>query len=136
MPVETVTDASEVAAGQEHEDLHGWVPDVADESLLRAALDKAFDYRGNITLNLHDGRKIEGYVFDRHAGSSLRESYVRIIPIADRAKIKIAYADVRSMEFTGKDTAAGKSFESWVTKYWAKKAAGEKNIQIVPEALD
>jgi hypothetical protein len=129
-------DEIEVAAGQEHVNLHGWVPDLADEGLLRAALDKAFDYRGNITVSLHDGRKIEGYVFDRHAGADLRESYVRIIPVADRSKIKLAYADVRCLEFTGRDTAAGKSFETWVSKYWAKKAAGEKNIQIEPEALD
>jgi hypothetical protein len=129
-------DEIEVAEGQEPENLHGWVPDLADENLLCAALDKAFDYRGNITLSLHDGRKLEGYVFDRHRGADLNASYVRIIPTANRVKIKLAYADVRSLEFTGKDTAAGKSFESWVTKYWAKKAAGEKDIQIVPEALD
>jgi hypothetical protein len=129
-------DELEVAAGQEHENLHGWVPDLTDERLLREALDKAFDYRGNITVHLHDGGKLEGYVFDRHAAPDLRASYVRIIPIADRLKIKISYADVRSLEFTGKDTAAGKSFESWVAKYWAKKAAGEKNIQIEPESLD
>ncbi len=129
-------DELEVAAGHEHENLHGWVPDLADESLLRAALDKAFDYRGNITVHLQDGSKLEGYIFDRHAGADLRQSYVRIIPVADRAKIKVNYADVRALEFTGKDTAAGKSFESWVANYWAKKAAGEKNIQIEPESLD
>jgi len=126
----------EVAAGQEHENLHGWVPGLADAKQLREALDKAFDYRGNVTVTLQDGRKLEGYVFDRHAGADLGDSYLRIIPVAERAKIKVAYADVRALEFTGKDTAAGKSFESWVEKYWAKKAAGEKNIQILPEALD
>jgi len=40
------------------------------------------------------------------------------------------------VEFTGKDTAAGKSFETWVKKYQAKKAAGETNIRIEPEKLD
>jgi hypothetical protein len=48
----------------------------------------------------------------------------------------MSYADIKALKFSGKDTAAGKSFESWVAKYWAKKAAGEKNIQIVPEQLD
>ena len=37
---------------------------------------------------------------------------------------------------TGTDTAAGKTFEAWVKKYWEKKAAGEQNIQIEPEQLD
>jgi hypothetical protein len=40
------------------------------------------------------------------------------------------------LAFTGKDTAAGKSFEAWVRKYNEKKAAGEKNIGIEPEPLD
>ena len=39
-------------------------------------------------------------------------------------------------ELAGKDTAAGKTFEIWVKRYWEKKAAGEQNIQIEPETLD
>jgi hypothetical protein len=85
---------------------------------------------------LQDGRRIEGYVFDRRTAATLAESTLRIIPADGSAKVSVAYADIRALEFTGKDTAAGKSFESWVAKYWAKKAAGETNIQIEPEALD
>ncbi len=40
------------------------------------------------------------------------------------------------MAFTGRDTAAGKSYEAWVKKYWEKRAKGEKNISIEPEALE
>jgi hypothetical protein len=90
----------------------------------------------NITVTLRDGRRIEGYVFDRRPAATLAESTFRIIPIDGHAKVTVAYADLRALEFTGKDTAAGKSFESWVAKYFAKKAAGETNIQIEPEALD
>jgi hypothetical protein len=43
---------------------------------------------------------------------------------------------VAGLTFSGRDTAAGKTFDAWVKKYWEKKAAGEKNIQIVPERLD
>jgi hypothetical protein len=129
-------DEIEVAAGYEHENLHGWVPEITSDLQLREALEKAFDYRGNVTLNLRDGRRFEGYVFDRRTGATLEDSIVRIIPLDDSAKVSIAYADIRGLEFSGKDTAAGKSFESWVAKYWAKKAAGETNIQIAPEELD
>jgi hypothetical protein len=129
-------DELEVAPGQEHERLQGWVPEIGDAAALRAALDKAFDYRGDVTLRLADGRTIEGYVFDRRPGKTLEDSVLRVIPANNATKLSIAYADIRALEFTGKDTAAGKSFESWVAKYWAKKAAGEKNIQIEPEALD
>jgi hypothetical protein len=112
------------------------VPELTSENALREALDKAFDYRGDVTVRLQDGRSIEGYVFDRRSGKTLQDSVLRMIPANGSAKISIPYADIRGLEFSGKDTAAGKSFESWVKKYWAKKAAGEKNIQIEPEALD
>jgi hypothetical protein len=40
------------------------------------------------------------------------------------------------LAFTGRDTAAGKSFEAWIRKYWEKKAAGEGHLNLQPEALD
>ena len=69
-------------------------------------------------------------------GPTLADSFIRVIPSDGSSKVKIAYSDVAAMAFTGRDTAAGKSFEAWVKKYWEKKAAGEKNIQIEPEKLD
>jgi hypothetical protein len=129
-------DEIEVAAGREREQLEGWVPELATESEVREALEKAFDYRGNVTITRKDGSKIEGYLFDRRSGSSLSDSYVRIIPSKEQTKVNVAYADIAALAFTGRDTAAGKTFEAWVKKYWEKKAAGEKNIQIEPEKLD
>ncbi len=55
---------------------------------------------------------------------------------SEQTKVNVAYADIAALAFTGRDTAAGKTFEAWVKKYWDKKAAGEKNIQIEPEKLD
>jgi hypothetical protein len=129
-------DDIEIAAGVEHESLAGWIPDLTSDEQLREALEKAFDYRGNITFKLRDGRVLVGYVFDRRSVASLQESVVRIIPTDGSAKVSVSYGDIRDLKFSGKDTAAGKSFESWVAKYWAKKAAGETNIQIAPEELD
>jgi hypothetical protein len=130
------SDHDEIAAGVEHERLAGWVPDLTNDLEVRQALEKAFDYRGNITLKLKDGRVLEGYVFDRRSALSLEDSIVRIIPVDASAKVNVTYADIRGLEFSGKDTAAGKSFESWLAKYRAKKAAGETNIHIAPEQLD
>ena len=48
----------------------------------------------------------------------------------------LSYAEIARLEFTGKDRAAGKHWEDWVEKYNAKKAAGERNIALVPESLD
>lgn len=129
-------DEVEVAEGRVSENLHGWVADLGTDAAIREALEKAFDYRGDITITRRDGSTLEGYVFDRHTGDSLEESFVRMLPTNQRMRVRVSYADIASLAFTGRDTAAGKSFESWIKKYWAKKAAGETNIQIEPERLD
>ena len=129
-------DALEVAPGTAHESVQGWVPALATEEELRIALEKAFDYRGDITLTLKDNSQIEGYLFDRMTGPSLIASFVRILPKDSTQKLKIAYADIAALAFTGRDTAAGKSWEAWVGKYWEKKASGERDLSLQPESLD
>jgi hypothetical protein len=129
-------DEIEVAAGREREQLEGWVPELASEAEVREALEKAFDYRGDITVTRKDGTRIEGYLFDRRSGKTLADSFIRIIPTKETTKVNIAYGDVAALVFSGRDTAAGKTFEAWVKKYWEKKSAGEHNIQIEPEKLD
>jgi hypothetical protein len=129
-------DEVEVIAGREKENLEGWIPALATEAEIREALEKAFDYRGDVTITLKNGEKVEGYLFDRRSGSSLADSFVRVIPMNAKTKVNVSYADIAALAFTGRDTAAGKTFDAWVKKYWEKKAAGEKNIQIEPEKLD
>jgi hypothetical protein len=128
--------AEEVAAGFEHEQLEGWIPALANENDVRLALEKAFDYRGDIQLTLKDGRVVEGYIFDRRTADTLAASTVRIIPAKERTKVAIPYSEIAGLAFTGRDTAAGKSFEAWMKKYSEKKAAGEKGIGIEAEKLD
>ena len=129
-------DELEHIAGREKENLEGWVPALASDAEVFEALEKAFDYRGDITITRKDGSQVTGYLFDRRTGTSLADSAVRIIPSTERTKLTIPYSDIAALAFTGRDTAAGKSFEAWVKKYWEKKAAGEKNIAIQPESLD
>ena len=129
-------DELENIAGREREQLEGWIPALATEAEVREALEKAFDYRGDITVTRKDRSQVVGYLFDRRTGPSLSESFVRLIPANERAKVNIAYSEIAAIAFTGRDTAAGKTFEAWVKKYWEKKAAGEQNIQIEPEKLD
>jgi hypothetical protein len=129
-------DELEHIEGREKENLEGWIPTLATDAEIREALEKAFDYRGDITITKKDGSQVVGYLFDRRAGLSLADSYVRVIPTASPTKMNIAYSDIAALAFTGRDTAAGKTFEAWVKKYWEKKAAGERNIQIEPEKLD
>jgi hypothetical protein len=129
-------DTQEVAAGRERENLEGWIPALASDEEIRVALEKAFDYRGDVTIARKDGSKIEGYLFDRRSGKTLADSVVRLIPKDSSQKIAVPYSDIASLTFSGRDTAAGRSFEAWMKKYAEKKAAGEKNIGLHPEALD
>ena len=129
-------DALEVAPGTAHEQLEGWIPALASDDEIRVALEKAFDYRGDVTITRREPTKIEGYLFDRRSGASLKESQVRLFPKNGNEKVSISYADIAALAFTGRDTAAGKSWEAWMKKYAAKKAAGETNIALEPEPLD
>ena len=132
----TDPDSLEVIEGREHQKLEGWVPELATEDDLRHALEEAFDYRGDVTITRKDGTRLEGYIFDRRQGSTLANSVVRLIPQNSSQKVSVPYSEIAAVAFTGRDTAAGKSFEAWVRKYWERKAAGEKGIALEPESLE
>jgi hypothetical protein len=129
-------EALELAPGAQQEQLEGWVPELASDEDLRQALGKALDYRGDITLTLKNGERIEAFVFNCKTGPTLDESFLQYFTPNDAEKRKVSYADIARVEFSGKDRAAGKHWEDWVKKYNEKKAAGEKNIALVPEALE
>jgi hypothetical protein len=93
-------DALEVAPGTSQETVQGWVPQLASEEELRIALEKAFDYRGDVTLTLKDNSKVEGYIFDRVAGKTLTTSFVRIMPRDANQKLKVPYANIAALSFT------------------------------------
>lgn len=126
----------EVMEGRQREQLEGWIPSLASDAEIRQALEKAFDYRGDVTLTLKDGSVVHGYVFDRRTGTNLQDSAVRVMPSDQRTKLTISYVDIAALAFTGRDNAAGKTFDAWVRRYWEKKSAGEKNIGIEAEKLD
>jgi hypothetical protein len=129
-------DALEVAPGTAQEQLEGWIPELASEEDVRQALEKAFDYRGDVTITCKDGTKIEGYLFDRRTGPTLRDSLVRLYPKNSSEKVAVSYADIGALAFSGRDTAAGKSWEAWMKKYAEKKARGEKDLSLHPESLE
>jgi len=131
-----LTDELEVVPGFERENLQGWIPQLATEADVRAVIEKAFDYRGDVTITRKDGAAFTGYLFDRRASSTLADSVVRLMLATSSERPAIPYSEIAAIAFTGRDTAAGKSYDAWVKKYWEKRAAGEKNISIEPEALE
>ncbi len=93
--------------------------DCANPDMLNQALTLAFEYRGDVSITLRsDGTTCEGYVFD------LTDSAVRLLPQNRGSAMQVARHDIAHLEFTGRDTALGKSFETWIRKYVEKKRAG------------
>jgi hypothetical protein len=129
-------DHLEVVDGRDRQQIEGWIPELASEADLRDALEQAFDYRGDVTITRKDGSRVEGYIFDRRNGATLAESVVRLIPKDSQQKVSVPYSEIAALAFSGRDTAAGRSWEAWVRKYWEKKAAGETSIALEPENLD
>lgn len=116
--------------------LRGLACEASDPEELRRALDEALDYRGDVTITRKStGESIQGYVFDRTSAATLSDSKVRIIPTNGGQRITIPYDDIAQVRFTGKDTAAGRSFDTWMKKYVRNKLAGEA-ANIEPESLD
>ena len=129
-------EALELAPSVEHERLEGWVPELASEEDLKNALEKAFDYRGDVTLTLKSGQRVEAYIFNRRTGPTLNDSFVQYFAPNREGKQKVSYAEIARLEFTGKDRAAGKHWEDWVKTWNEKKASGEKNIGLHPDAIE
>lgn len=99
-----------------------------DREIAERAIELAFDYRGDVTLTLADGRTIEGYLFDRRRDADGRLT-VRLM-LTEGGRAGIDAGDVRRLAFTGRDTAAGKSWETWVRQYAQRLA--EKKVASAP----
>ncbi len=126
----------ELAPGTEHRQLEGSIPSLATDEEIRDALEKAFDYRGDVTITTKPGQKIEAYIFNRRTGATLADSWVEYFAPNVAAKQRMGYAEIDRLEFSGKDRAAGKHWEDWVKAWNERKAAGEKNIALHPDKIE
>jgi len=115
--------------------VQGDIFDAANHDVLRHALEEAFSYRGDVTLTLADASVVDGYIFDRRAGTTLSESTVRVLLRDSDERRTVRWSEIRSVSFTGKDTAAGKTWENWVKRYAEKRLAGEA-ASIESDSLD
>ena len=94
--------------------LEGWEPAVGVEVSLEEVVERAFDYRGDVTVVREDGTEVVGYLFNRNAEVTRR--FVQMFDRAGEGPLTIPYAEIRTIRFTGKDTAAGKSYEAWLRR--------------------
>src|SRR5215831_18167678 len=70
------------------------------------AIELAFDYRGDVTLELTSGESVVGYLFNREAVGP--DPWIELFPSDNQAPFRIGYAKIATLAFTGEDTANGK----------------------------
>jgi hypothetical protein len=99
----------------------GWAPEPGPGLTLDEVVERAFDYRGNVTVVKRDGSEFEGYLFNRERDAA--EPFVQMFDRAGAGPCEIRYADIRTIRFTGKDTAAGTSYAAWLRAKESKKPA-------------
>ena len=110
--------------------LQGWVPEIGEFLTLAEVIDLAFDYRGNTTVVKVDGTEIEGYVFNRNREAS--EPVMEMFDAAGNGPIRIPYSEIRNIKFTGRDMAAGNSWQAWLERKEREKAEKAARLETGP----
>ena len=94
--------------------LEGWSPEIGPDVSLAEVVELAFDYRGNVTVARRDGTALTGYLFNRDPRPPA--PFVELIDEAGEGPIRVPYADIATIRFSGKDTAAGNSWKAWLER--------------------
>lgn len=100
--------------------------DRTDAAAFLEALAMALDYRGDVTLTRVDGSQLTGYLYDRQPARREAPPRLRLLPADGSPRVTLSESEIVRIEFSGRDTASGKSFETWMRKYVEKKLAGER----------
>ncbi len=69
-------------------------------------VERAFHYRGDVTVRTAAGTEVTGYLFNRDAGAEAPR--IQLFETETGREIEISYGDIRDVQFTGRDTAAPK----------------------------
>ena len=101
--------------------LEGWTPQIGPGLSLEEVIDKAFDYRGNVTVVKTDGSETVGYLFNRNR--DVPAPFVQMFDVNGAGPYTIPYLEIRTIRFTGRDTAAGNSYAAWLRAKEAAKSA-------------
>lgn len=106
--------------------LEGRVFRPASSAETAEAVELAFDYRGDVTLELRSGESVVGYLFNRQVAAA--DSYIELFPADSPAPRRIPYQSIATIAFTGEDTANGKSWETWVSKKESERRAEAERV--------
>ena len=90
-----------------HAESQGAAKDV--ESLV----ERAFHYRGDVTIRTDNDDSLTGYLFNRNARAS--EPFIQLFETGTGRQLSITYRNIANVLFTGRDAAAAsvKRFEAF-----------------------
>ncbi len=107
--------------------LEGRVFRPASAAEIAEAIDLAFDYRGDVTIELRAGESLKGYIYNRLAAGA--HPVIEMFPADNPAPRQIPYAEIVSIAFTGADTASGNSWEAWALKKDSERRAEADRVE-------
>lgn len=88
-------------------------------SELKDQIEAAYDFRGHVTVILKSGEMVKGFLYNRQLEAV--EPFVELFLEGSGAYKKLLASELDSIALSGKDFAAGNSYED----YLKKKAAQE-----------
>ena len=103
--------------------------DFSSDDERRVVFGQVLDYRGDVTLRLEDGSSVTGYVFSIEAQAG--EPHVKMMNAASAGeRMRVPLERITGVEFSGRDTADGRSWEAWVRRHEEKKRLLAQGIDI------
>ena len=97
--------------GSGQTNLEGWDATPGPDLPIEQIIDLAFDYRGDVTVTTSEGTQLVGYLFNRDRNTP--QPFVHLFDAARDGPVTLPYSAISRIKFTGKDTAAGNSYEAW-----------------------
>jgi len=105
-------------------------PNSPDE--LRRILEEAFHYRGDVTLHLQSGARVDGYLFNRDFGGDVPHAQMLVEGL--NAPRQIPCSEIVAISFTGEDTASGNDWEAWARKKESDRQAESACLEAAARA--
>ncbi|MEM1057957.1 MAG: hypothetical protein AAGK14_01805 [Verrucomicrobiota bacterium] len=129
MPAEVKTAPATVDATT----LQGALYTFTDDKDRHEAINKAFDYRGDVTITLQNGENVEGYMGNRD--TDVPEPFIEMwVKNVDQPQV-YPYPQITAIAFTGKDPASGKSWRNWVAKKEHERRAEMERLRQESEEM-
>ena len=87
------------------------------DTCVEELVERAFHYRGDVTVRTDDGGSLTGYLFNRNARAT--EPFVQLFETGTGREARIPYRTITDVKLTGRDAAAASSerFEAFQDRH-------------------